>query len=405
MSKNKVDDTTVKEVYIMGGLRTAIGKVHGQFKGARPDQLGAAVINGIVEKYKLPYVDEVICGNAVGPGGNIGRLMTLQTTLPDSTPACTVDMQCASAGASVEFAFAKLRAGMSSIILAGGTESSSLQPTRCYAKGDIYTGNYMVAQFSPEENDAQAMLKGAERVAQKYAVTKEELDRWSLLSHRRAAEVAKQELLKEIILPCDNCMADESIRPQLNQRLLDRMPPLFGEGGLTTIGNSCLTHDGAAFVAMTTDLVLAVHSNKKHVAVDKIGVSDTLHSNPKQLFKIKACTSWGGTPAVSPEGAWHASELLLKQENLSMEDMDAIEWNEAFAVIDVLFERAHPHLIERYNPIGGALAYGHPYGASGAIILLHLLHDLEYNRGRYGICAIAGAGGMGTAILIERIEL
>lgn len=400
-----VKDVYIKDVYIIGGLRTNIGQVQGQFKTVRPDAMGAAVINGLMEKYRLPFVDEVICGNAVGPGGNIARLMTLQTVLPKHTPALTVDMQCASAGAALEIAFAKLQAGMGTTILAGGAESSSLQPIRRYAEGDTRQGEYMVAQFSPEENDAQVMLKGAERVAQKYNVTKAELDCWTLESHKRAAEAARSGVLHDVILSYDGCSVDESIRASMNQRLLDRMPSFFGKEGLTNAGNACFTHDGAAFLALTSSRELA-EKNSYNADTDSVAdsVNDGSH-HAHSVFRIVACQSWGGEPLNSPEGAWKVSELLLKKVHLSMDDMDAIEWNEAFGVIDVLFERNYPNLVNTYNPMGGALAYGHPYGASGAIILIHLLKDLELCRGRYGLFAIAGAGGLGTAMLVERIEV
>ena len=370
----------MRNVYIMGGLRTPIGLFQGQFKNIRPEFLGAAVLRELQDKYTLPLVDEIICGNAVGTGGNIGRLMALSAGLPPSVPTVTVDMQCASAGASIAFGMAKIACGMAGCIIAGGIESSSLQPMRRYAELDDRQGEYMVAHFSPEERDEKAMLLGAERTMAKHGMTAEDINSWVLRSHQRAHEAEQQGLLKPILAKLSDLgegFCDESIRPKMSERLLRRMPPLLGEGTLTTAGNACLTHDGAAFVVLT--------------------------SVPSE-FRLVHAVSWAGDPLYSPEGALGATEKLLKETKLTMADIDAVEWNEAFAAIDVLFERNYGAYVDRYNRFGGALAYGHPYGASGAIILLHLMESLKACSGRYGIAAVAGAGGTGTAMLIERME-
>lgn len=366
---------TLSPVYIMGGLRTPIGSYKGQFKSIKPEILGARVLDALYEQY--PDVAEIICGNAVGTGGNIGRLTALNSRYGEKTPAYTVDMQCASAGAAIIQGFRAIRSGMADCVLAGGTESSSLQSLRTYAAGDDRIGEYMVAQFSPQENDAQAMLKGAQRTIEKYDVSKEELDYWSLRSQQAAGRARDEGLLAPYVLDMGRDYVDESVRPGLSQRLLNRMKPVLGPGTLVTAGNACFTHDGAAFVAL---------------------------SNEVGPFKLVDAITFGGDPLYSPEGAWQATEQLLAKTGLTMDDIDAVEWNEAFAVIDVLFERNYKAYVDRYNQLGGALAYGHPFGCSGAIILLHLMAALEYCNGRYGICAIAGAGGMGTAMLIERME-
>lgn len=369
-----MDNTILSSVYIMGGLRTPIGSYKGQFKHIRPEHLGAQVLNALHETYGA--VDEIICGNAVGTGGNIGRLTALYSTYGTSVPAYTVDMQCASAGAAIIQGYRAIRSGMVNTVLAGGVESSSLQPKRIYAGDDDRQGEYMVAQFSPNENDALAMLQGAERTAQKYKVTKAELDYWSLRSHHLATKAREEGILQPYILATGEQYVDESIKPRLQQKLLDRMKPILGEGTLTTAGNACYTHDGAAFVVLT---------------------------NTPGPFRIIGALQYGGDPLYSPEGALQATERLLKQTGLTMADMTAIEWNEAFAVIDVLFGRTYGEYEGQYNQLGGALAYGHPFGCSGAIILLHTMAALTQRQGRYGICAIAGAGGMGTALLIERV--
>lgn len=354
-----------REVYIHKGLRTAIGIVGGQYKEVRPEHLGAQLL----EAFPTDGLDSILCGNAVGTGGNIGRLMALYSKVPQSVPVTTIDMQCASAGASIYMGSAMIASRMAHYVIAGGMESSSLQPLRTYAEGDDRQGIYKVAQFYPTQEDHLTMIRSAERVAHELGITREELDLWALRSHRLATKHRSN--LTCIMNPE---LPDESIRPRMSEKLLRRMPTLLGPHTVTTAGNTCFTHDGAAFVSLSSE---------------------------KGPYRVVHAVLYGGDPARSPLGAYQASEKVLKEARLTMDDMDAIEWNEAFAVIDVIFGKYYPHLVERYNAWGGALAYGHPYGASGAIIMNHLMDRLRHERGRYGLMAIAGAGGTGMAAIIE----
>lgn len=378
----------MEDVFILGGLRSHIGLKNGIFQFVQPESLGASVLKHLIEKYEIDKIDEVICGNAVGTGGNIARLMTLTAGISNEVPAFTVDMQCASAMMSIEIAFSKIKSGQCDLIIAGGFESSSLQPIRTYHKNDkrydINNSNYTVAQFSPDDNSENSMLEGAERVAKLYQIEKTELDFWVKESHKRAKKAREDKVLEDIIYPIDNNTYDEGIRDKMSQRLLDRVPSILGKGTIINAANSCLINDGASFIVLCS---------KKYI------------ENAKKKPKAKianACTI--GTDAnLSPTSAIKAMEKILEIEKINYLDISAIEFNEAFAVIDMLFQRKYPELIDRYNVFGGALAYGHPYGASGAIIALHLLKALEKINGRYGICSIAAAGGLGSALLIERV--
>lgn len=366
-------------VYIHGGLRSPIGVLNGQYKNTRPEILGAQLIDELIKRYKIGSVDGVFCGNAVGTGGNIGRLMSLMSDLTVSTPAVTVDMQCASALMSIEMAYTHIASGVMDSAIAGGIESSSLQPDRMYAAGDDREGLYKVAQFSPQDCSPLAMLEGAERTIHKHNVTKEELYPYIIGSHQRAVNALDNPLLQSYIMPFTidgkDCV-DECIRPKISEKLLSRMKPLLGKDSITNASNACLTHDGAAFVYI---------------------------SNEKGPFRIHSVMPWAGNPQFSPEGALESTKAILKRTGLTIDDMDVVEWNEAFAIIDVLFNKAYPNYMGKYNMLGGALAYGHPYGCSGAILALHCMAALESCNGHYGLCAIAGAGGTGTALIMERM--
>ncbi|UWD49838.1 acetyl-CoA C-acyltransferase [Clostridioides difficile] len=378
----------MEEVFVLGGLRSHIGLKNGIFQCVQPEVLGAEVLRHLIEKYEIDKIDEIICGNAVGTGGNIARLMTLTAGIESEVPAFTVDMQCASAMMSLDIAFSKIKSGQCDLIIAGGFESSSLQPMRTYHKNDkrynINNPNYTVAQFSPNDNSENSMLEGAERVAKLYKIEKAELDYWVKESHRRAKNTREEKFLEDIIFPINSNTYDEGIRDKMSQRLLDRIPSILGKGSITNAANSCLINDGASFLILCS---------KKYLENTK--------KNPKAKV-INSCTI-GTEPQLSPTSAIKAMDKILEIEKLNYMDISAIEFNEAFAVIDVLFQRKYPELIDRYNIFGGALAYGHPYGASGAIIALHLLKALEKTNGRYGICSIAAAGGLGSALLIERV--
>lgn len=376
----------MNEIYILGGLRSYIGVENGIYKNILPEDLGAEVLKSLIEKYNIKNIDEIICGNSIGTGGNITRLMALKAGISEEVPAFTVDMQCASSSKAVEIGYNKIKAKEANIIIVGGFESSSMKPLRIYNDKDyrssVNNGKYNVAQFSPEEFGDDTTFKFGERVVEEENITEEELNYWSIRSHKKAFE--SKDILKSITLSINGSTKDEGIRKNISERLLNRLPKII-KSGKTNVGNISLTNDGAAFLVLCSEEYLK-------------------ENNLKSEYKIKGTKTIGINPLVSPKGALKACSLLLEKENLSYEDISAFEFNEAFAAIDVMFQRKNPSLIDRYNIFGGALAYGHPYGASGAIIMLHLLKALEKTKGRYGVTSIAASGGISMAILIERIK-
>ena len=376
----------MNEIYILGGLRSYIGVENGIYKNILPEDLGAEVLKSLIEKYNIKNIDEIICGNSIGTGGNITRLMALKAGISEEVPAFTVDMQCASSSKAIEIGYNKIKAKEANIIIVGGFESSSMKPLRIYNDKDyrssVNNGKYNVAQFSPEEFGDDTTFKFGERVVEEENITEEELNYWSIRSHKKAFE--SKDILKSITLSINGSTKDEGIRKNISERLLNRLPKII-KSGKTNVGNISLTNDGAAFLVLCSEEYLK-------------------ENNLKSEYKIKWTKTIGINPLVSPKGALKACSLLLEKENLSYEDISAFEFNEAFAAIDVMFQRKNPLLIDRYNIFGGALAYGHPYGASGAIIMLHLLKALEKTKGRYGVTSIAASGGISMAILIERIK-
>ena len=439
------------KVFLLGGLRSHIGLTGGLFKNIPAEQLAAAVLKKVIEKYPCALqADGLICGNAVGTGGNITRLAALLAGLPAHLPALTVDMQCASAAASIELAMAKIGCGLADILIAGGFESTSMQPTRVYAKADArYTETgFTVAQFSPDTESTKVMLEGAERTCQKYGFTREELDRFAVRSHQLAKKAREEGYLQDVVVSVFGSEGDESIRDRMNLKLAARMPKLFTEEEvaalleekykiqadnilrheilenemsktqiedgtlniqrrtgykqkenqkcdvklvnkeavpLLTAANACMTNDGAAFVILVS-----------RRAAERYNLLPEM--------ELLSGFEWGVDPRYSPEGAIETGQHLLERCGFQPEQIDVFEYNEAFAVISALFARKYPALTERYCPWGGALAYGHPYGASGAILLLHLWQELKQRKGTLGMLSIAGAGGLGTALLVKNCK-
>ena len=419
----------MEKVFLLGGLRSHIGLTGGMFKTIPAEELAAAVLRKVMEKYPCALqADGLICGNAVGTGGNITRLAALKAGLPLHIPALTLDMQCASAAASVELAMTKIGSGMADVLIAGGFESTSMQPTRVYAKADPrYTeAGFTVAQFSPDTTSAKVMLEGAERTCQKYGFTREELDAFAVRSHQLARKAREEKRLQDVVVSVFGSEYDEGIRDRMSPKLASRMPKLFtaeevadlcqeqrnetesgeksdsksgagSESGaglpneksavtpLLTAANACLMNDGAAFVILVSQKAVENY-------------------NLQPEAELLAGFEWGVDPQYSPEGAIETGAGLLQRCGLQPEEIDVFEYNEAFAVISALFARKYPGLAERYCPWGGALAYGHPYGASGAILLLHLWQELKQRNGRLGVLSIAGAGGLGTALLVKNLR-
>lgn len=466
------------KVYLLGGRRSYIGVENGIYRNVSAEELGAFVIKKVMDSYDISPedIDLVAVGNAIGAGGNIGRLASLMAGVPEKTPVVTVDSQCGSGLAAIMQAAMQIELGMADVAIAGGFESSSSAPERRINKRHpdyMVDGDnvFKVAKFKPGPYDELAMFKGAEKCAATFGMDRHELDMYAIRSHRRAAQARENGELDDIFAgsfyeydrsrraveddelgKCANAEAeqhknrtltrkehpekDEGIRDRISEKLLTRLPALVPGGSYITAGNVCLTNDGAAFVLLCSERFLKKHKENKKYIKD---MNEIIHP-----FKIVDIVSVGASPDMSPVSIVPAIDKLLSRNNLKASDILAWEYNEAFAVIDKLMESYVNKDFSNANVFGGALAYGHPYGASGGIITLHLMKAMEklmaeeaevsannsvdneagYNdvdnkdwnivvkgedvsetdvsETRYGVCAVAAAGGIGTAMLISR---
>jgi len=383
----------VNKVYIADGVRTPVGKTGGILQEFLPEKLAASVLNGIIARNGLSpdAIDQVILGNVVGPGGNIARVSVLEAGWPYPIPALTVDLQCGSGLSAINMAAALIQSGQAEVVIAGGVESTSMAPRRQFNTSDPRfqgeTVYYEQAPFSPAAIGNPDTGEAAENLAGQLDISRQDMDLLALESHRRAYLAREKGVLSDVIIPLataeKSITTDECIRENMRLKLLERMPPAFRTGGRITAGNTCLKHDGAAAVLLSSEAALAKY-----------------RLQPQAVFAGAASCGWDPNRfPLSPVGA---IEKLLRQSGLPLTAIERLEINEAFAVKILACCRELGYSLEQTNTLGGALAYGHPYGASGAIILIHLIKALQQADGRFGIAAIGAVGGMGVASLIER---
>lgn len=374
---------------IVFAKRTAIGKVGGMFKSIPPEKLGASVIHALLNESNINpnQINEVILGNAIGPGGNIARLTALTAGLPVEIPAVTVDRQCGSGLEAINIACRLIQAGAGYIYIAGGIESSSLapwkleKPTTIYGTPTLFTR----ARFSPESIGDPEMGVAADNVAEVYQISREDQDQFAFNSHQKALQAQAEDRFNKEIVSVSGKNKDEGPRGSISMKVLSRSQPIFTETGTVTAGNACAINDGAAAVLVMSEM-------KCH----QLGLEPVL--------KFIDATSAGVDPNLLGIGPIPAVRKLLERSKLTIQDIDLVEFNEAFAsqVLASTNELGIPH--DRLNIGGGALAFGHPYGASGAILVTRLWTEMQRTNGKRGMATLGIGGGLGLATLFERYE-
>lgn len=379
-------------VYIIEVKRSPIGKTNGALMHIRPEDMLSQLIQNL-STIKNNTVEDVIVASAVGLGGNLARLSALEAGLPMNTTATTIDFQCGGSLKSLEYGYYSIASGAKNLVLVAGVESTSLEakvflnPSDPKYHGDVAQKR---GQFSPETIGDPDMLEGAENCYALLKAEQSEIDDIVLESHRRAVKTRQSGLLKTVICPLKTedgrqVLEDESIRDSMSQRLINRAKPLLGQGAYSNAANSCLTHDGASVMVL---------ASKKMVL--ELGI--------EPLAEIVGITSIGINPNYSPLGAFVAAQKIIAQHDIEREDIASIEVNEAFAIKTWSIINLLGMMHKRVNPLGGALAYGHPYGATGGILMSHLLTTLKQQNRPYGIATMGVAGGQGIAVLVRRYD-
>ncbi|MEM1048296.1 MAG: thiolase family protein [Pseudomonadota bacterium] len=380
------------EAFIIAAKRTPIGRRGGGLAAVPIEDLLAPLILALVAETGIDpdEIDDVIVGNAAGPGGNPARLAALQAGLPVDVPGVSVDRQCGSGLEAVNLAAARIRAGDGDVYLAGGAESPSTAPLRARRDKDGDLTFYPRARFAPDAIGDPDMGVAAENVARQCGISRERQDAFALASHQKAcAAMADARLAAEIVpldTPGGRVSVDACPRPDTSLDALAALPPVFVKDGTVTAGNACPVNDGAALVCVVSARM--AERLAPSVALSFIGGA-----------------ARGVDPNVLGLGPVASTRTLLERNpGLSLDGIEHIEFNEAFAAqvlgsLDALAIDA-----ARVNSDGGALAFGHPWGASGAFLVVRLFSQMVRRtdrRTRRGLAMIGIGGGLGISSLFE----
>lgn len=386
-----------RQPIVIAALRTPIRRVNGAFKELRAHELLAPVLRGLLEAGRFPAeaITDVVIGNAVGGGGNVARLAALEAGLPVSVPGVTVDRQCGSGLDAIVLAARLVAAGGNGAYLAGGVESISTAPLRANRAVDGGGPDFFSrAQFVPLSYGDPDMGAAAENVAAEFGISRDRQDRFALRSHRRALAAAASGTFSGEVVPLraasGTVTSDDGPRASLTAALMARFPPAFAEGGTVTAGNSCFDADGAAAVVVTS-----------LQRARELGAGDGL--------LVLGTDTAGVDPRLLGMGAAAAAGRLLAEHEVDAADIGLVEFNEAFASQTLACLDSLGIDAERANLDGGALALGHAYGASGAVLVTRLLAQARRMReqepdpaaGQLALAMISIAGGMGTAALFR----
>lgn len=400
------------EVVIVGGVRTPIGKYGGNLTDMASYELGSAVLKEIASRCKLDMslVEDVVMGCAYQSGHypNTARQALLRAGYPDSVPGVTVERQCISGLEALAYGMRMIQTGDASVVIAGGAENMSNLPY--YALGarngyrlghgifyDWFTDASETVSGPPERVGKITMGYTAENVAERYGLTRKHLDEYALLSQQKAAKAMALGKFKEEIVPVEVkkgkqkllVEADEHPRPDTTMEGLAKLQPLFKEGGMVTAGNSCGMNDAAAAVVLM--------SREK---AESLGM--------KPWARIVSYAVAGVDPKYMGVGPVPATDAALKKAGINLADIDLIELNEAFAaqaLADLLeWEKRGLRSRDIVNVNGGAIALGHPIGATGARLIVSLTHEMRRRGARWGLATACVGGGMGGAMIVELIK-
>jgi len=389
------------DAYIVGAVRTATGKKKGRLSNIHPVDMGAIVVDELVDRTGIPVdaVDDVIFGVVMQIGSqasNLGRNVSMSSKLDLAVPGTTVDRQCGSSLQAIQFGAQAVMSATQDVVIAGGVEAMStveigsnirdgLANGRGVPKGERLELQYPGIQFS--------QFDGAELLAEKYEISREELDAFGLLSHQRAAAATEKGYFKQEIVPlnikledgsADVHSLDEGIRVDATLEGMQSLNTLR-EGGVITAGTASQISDGSAALMI---------ANEQAIAKYKLPVRAKIHS----LAVV------GSDPVIMLEGPIPATQKVLEKAGLTIDDIDLYEVNEAFGSVPLAWAKALGADMEKLNVNGGAQSLGHPLGGTGAKLMTTLVHELERRQKRYGLIAICEGGGTANAMIIERMD-
>jgi acetyl-CoA C-acetyltransferase len=391
----------MEEIVLVSGARTAIGRMGGAFLNTSPSDLAAAVFKAAIGRagVRPDQIDQVIlgCAGQVMEDAYVGRNAAIKAGIPIEVPAYNVSRLCGTGLEAIHTAARWIETGDAEIVLAGGTENMTMLPFYVrrgrygYRLGDATLEDGILSLLSDPFSKAHMGIT-AENLASKYGITRQQQDELSLRSHQNAVAATQAGRFREQIVPVEvkvgkemrTITIDEGPRADTSMEVLAKLAPAFKEGGNVTAGNSSSINDGAAAVV--------VMSRRK---ADELGI------RPKMRMVARA--EAGVEPSLMGYGPIPATRKALQRAGLTVDDMDVLEVNEAFAAVACTCIQELGLDVTKTNPNGGAVALGHPVGATGAILTVKLMHELERTGGRYGLVTLCIGGGQGITCIFERV--
>ncbi len=390
----------MKNVVITSAVRTAVGSLGKTLKNIRAEDLGSATISNVINNSKISNfdVDEIIIGQVLtgGSGQNPARQAAIKSGIPKEKPAYIVNQVCGSGIRSIASAYQSIKSGDSKIIIAGGQENMSLAPHVIHLRdgkklGDAELIDTMIKDGLWDAFHGYHMGVTAENVAEKFQITRDQQDKFALKSQEKALKAQKENKFKDEIVCYKikskkseiNFCTDEHPRDGINLDALSRLKPVFKKDGTVTAGNASGINDGAAAVL----LMMEEEAEKRNV---------------KKLVSIKSWASCGVDPALMGTGPIPSSKKALELAGWNIKDVDLFEINEAFAAQSLAVLKTLSIPEEKVNVNGGAIALGHPIGASGTRILVTLIHEMIKRDVKKGLATLCIGGGMGISMCVER---
>ncbi len=373
----------MKEVFILDYLRLPSGKKNERYSCIPPEEFTAFLLKGFLSKHPNlnQYLDKILFATAVGTGGNMARHIALRAGVSVNVPAATIDAQCVGSYEAINMGYAQIKAGIADVVIVGGFESNSLSPERKYHKNDPRNSSnqFLYADFAPRSFGETSLVKTAEQTATDFELTKAEMVEWSILSNQRAKAAINAGWLENVILPFKGETNDETLK-EINvlQRFKNRQQLIDGS-------TSCMFEDGAAIVLLASES-----------GAEKMGL--------RPQFSIENVCSVGVEPRKTPIAFLQAIARSTTVSKKQLADIDLFEINESFALKPLLLHRLRNIPVEKVNALGGNLAFGHPFGASGTFNLIHLLLSLQKQKKELGLVAASAAGGIGSSIIVKQIN-
>ncbi|KAK1184940.1 thiolase family protein [Streptomyces sp. NBS 14/10] len=373
-----------REAVIVGAVRTAVGKRGGGLADTHAADLSAAVLGALAERTGIDpgVVDDVIwgCVSQVGDqSSNIGRYSVLAAGWPETIPGTTVNRACGSSQQALDFAVQAVLSGQQDVVVAGGVEVMSRVPLGAAKAGGLPYGPRVLARYQDFSFNQGV---SAEKIAQKWGFSRERLDAYAALSHERAATAQDVGAFEAQIVPVAGVAADEGIRRGTSVRTLAKLKPSFQEDGVIHAGNASQISDGAAALLVTS-------------AEKARGLGLT------PLVRYRAGAVVGSDPVLMLTGPVPATEKVLRTAGIALSEVGVFEVNEAFAPIPLAWLAETGADPKRLNPLGGAIALGHPLGASGAVLMTRMIHHMRAHGIRYGLQTMCEGGGTANATLVE----